>query len=256
MKKLSLLLCIFSSIFISGCNEEELIQAYHEVRGIPAQAVVNTVGQLVTAESLFSSSQYEYTQKSLEMLFLKNEYIILIEDYAFFYCYDKSIHTFKDVDFSGNYIVIGVDKLGSNLVIQGTPPFRAQWKDLSNISKYNRNPTQFESVLDIRDGECFEIELDEEYLQSLPQNKLLRKVPVEKSEWEKMVKEMKNFTTPIEGLFDSVRSEEESESQPETETMGNFTTPVEDLVDSIRSGEELESQPKIEKMILNIQSQK
>jgi len=220
MKKIALLLFIFSSVFLSGCNEEDLLEAYHEAKAIPAQAVVDTVGKLATAESLFSSPQYEYTPESLGRLFLENEYVILVEDYAFFYCYDKSTRTFRDVEFDGNYVVIGVNKLGDNVLVQGTPPFRSQWKDLSNISRINRNSMQFESVLDIRDGECFEIELDEEYLRSLPQNKLLRKVPVEKSEWEKMVKEMKNFTTPIEDLFDllnSILPEEKSETLPNLE---------------------------------------
>lgn len=191
------------------------MEAYHDAKAIPSQTVVNTIGKLVTAESLFSSPQYEYTPESLEKIFLENEYMILVEDYEFFYCYDKMTRTFQDVEFDGNYAVIGASKLGSNLVVQGTPPFRAQWKDLKKLSEYNRTALQFESVLDIRDGNCFEIELDEEYLQSLPQNKLLREIPTEKSEWAKMWKEMKNFTTPIEDLVDSIRSIGESELQPE-----------------------------------------
>ncbi len=239
------------------------MKAYHEAKAIPAQAVVNTVGKLVTAESLFSSPQYEYTPESLEKLFLKNEYFILVEDYAFFYCYDKSTRTFNDVNFNENYTVIGVNKLGDNVLVQGTPPFRAQWKDLSNISKINRNSTQFESILDIRDGNCFEIKIDEDYIQSLPQNKLLRKVPTEPSEWEKMVKEMKNFATPIEDLLDffSTDKEEEKETlQPETKTtldkIENFTTSIEDLSDSIHLEEKLETQPKAKITTLDIRSRK
>jgi hypothetical protein len=211
----ALCLLLTGSLFLSGCSEEEIMEAYHDAKAIPSQTVVNTIGKLVTAESLFSSPQYEYTPESLEKIFLENEYMILVEDYEFFYCYDKMTRTFQDVEFDGNYAVIGASKLGSNLVVQGTPPFRAQWKDLKKLSEYNRTALQFESVLDIRDGNCFEIELDEEYLQSLPQNKLLREIPTEKSEWAKMWKEMKNFTTPIEDLVDSIRSIGESELQPE-----------------------------------------
>ena len=93
-------------------------------------------------------------------------------------------------------------------MVQGSAPFLSYWKDLKRLSKSNRTISNFMDQLEITDGTCFEIELDEEYLQSLPQNKLLKKVPTEHSEWEKMWKEMKNFTTPIEDLFGSIRSEE------------------------------------------------
>jgi hypothetical protein len=210
-------LLLSGSLFLSGCTEEELQEMYQEAKRIPSQIVVDTVGKLVTAESMFSSPDYEYTPESLEKLFLENEYFILVDDYAFSYCYDKKNRTFKDTKFDANFLVIGSSKLDNTLVMSGTAPFRAQWKELKGLSKDRRNLSQFEFLLEIQDGSCFEIELDEEYIQSLPQNKLLKKIPVEPSEWGKAWKEIKNFTSPIEDLFDSTHSEEKLELLPERE---------------------------------------
>ncbi len=208
MKKLLSFLCLCSSLFLFGCDKEEIREALNETKELPAQIVVDTISKLVTAESMFSHPEYDYTPESLEKLFIENEYYILVDDYTFFYCYDKMPRLFRDVEFDANYAVIGVSDFTNNILIGGTPPFRAEWSNLKQLSKNSRIASRFESMLDIQKGKCFEIELDKEYIKSLPQNKLLKKIPTERSEWEKMMKEMENFTSPIEDLFDSIRPEE------------------------------------------------
>jgi hypothetical protein len=239
---------LFLSLLLSGCDGVAMRETYQEVKGLPAQIAVDTVAKLVTANELFSNTQYEHTPKTLEKIFLESEYQIIVEDYAFFYCYDKTPRLFKEVDFLGNFIVIASSKLDNDIVIQGTIPFLSQWKELKGLK--NRSIPYFESILDIENGECFEIELDWEYLRSLPQNKLLKNIPsTDPSEWDKMRKEMKNFTTPIEDLLNTFDSEEKTETPKPTPSL-------EDLFDSTHLEAESEIPPALEKLILDIRSQK
>ncbi len=211
MNKLFLSFCAFGSVFLFGCDDQSLQQAYQSIKGLPAQIAVDTVAKLVTAESMFSADQYEQTPDSLDKLFLENEYFILVEDFDFFYCYDNQPRMYQDVSFDSNFLVLGVGKQYGNIVMQGTAPFLSEWKNIRSLAPEDKNISGFASVLDITSGECFPIEINTEYIQSLPQNQILQQIPTEEEELENMMKEFENITVPTEDLFDSIRSKEREE---------------------------------------------
>ncbi|MCF7830499.1 hypothetical protein K9M41_00675 [Candidatus Gracilibacteria bacterium] len=157
MKKLILLL---SPFLFFGCSTDELKEFLGEVHDIPAQTAIDEITKLVKSESLFRSprTQYEYDSDSLEDLFIRNEYEILVKNHRFFYCFDSSGRNLEGVPTISNFLVLSFG--GPSGVIQGngTPAFRRQIKALRELSSRDRRVSNFESVLDIEDGKCFEIQ--------------------------------------------------------------------------------------------------
>jgi len=158
MKKLIILL---SPLILFGCSTDELKDFLGEVHDIPAQTAVDEITKLVKTESLFRSSrtQYEYNTESLEELFIRNEYEILVRNYRFFYCFDSSGRNLEGVPTSSNFLVISFGGSNSDIQANGTPAFRRRIKDLQELSSSEKNISNFETTLEIEDGRCFEIEI-------------------------------------------------------------------------------------------------
>ncbi len=157
MKKLIILL---SPLLLFGCSTDELKDFLGEIHDIPAQAAVDEIAKLVKAESLFRSSrtQYEYDTESLEELFIRNEYEILVRNYRFFYCFDSSGRNLEGVPTSSNFLVISFGGPNNDIQANGTPALRRRIKDLQKLSSSEKNIPNFENVLEIEDGKCFEIQ--------------------------------------------------------------------------------------------------
>jgi len=156
-KFLSFGLLLFLPI-LSGCDSESWEMLLRQAQNAPAQVALDTISKLVTAESVFrqENNQYTYDTESLNKLFVQNEYEILTEDHQFFYCYDSAPKELLGTKVPGNFLVLAVDPSGKVLA-KGSSVFRNKIQSLNELSSSPKEAFEFETVLEIENGHCFEI---------------------------------------------------------------------------------------------------
>lgn len=158
MNKLRSVLILLLVPFFTGCDSEVWETFLRQAQNAPAQVALDTISKLVTAESVFrgGNNRYAYDAEVLNTLFVRNEYEILVEDHEFFYCYDSAEKEMLGELIAGNFIVLAVDPYG-NVLGKGSSIFTERLPLLNDLPAFQKKSLGFSTVLEISEGDCFQI---------------------------------------------------------------------------------------------------